>query len=278
MTTRKRLHLSSRLSHLLWLCLVFLLGAIQSKAQEANLPKRVAIVANPTGNGYWVASADGEVFSFGDAVYHGCAGDIKLNAPIVGLAARPQGDGYWLVSADGGVFAFGKARFHGGMGGRPLNGPIVGMASNSEGNGYWLAGSDGGVFAFDAPFHGSLGGQNHSNVVGIVATPKNVGADHYRLIARTGMVFSFPTKAPSEETTPCPGLTALSFAGSGKGYWQLTTRGKVSCSGTVSHYGDANDKTFVSLAGTTSGGGYWLLKSTGIILAFGDARHFGSAN
>ncbi|HZI37908.1 MAG TPA: hypothetical protein VFF24_06345, partial [Acidimicrobiia bacterium] len=111
------------------------------------------------GEGYWLVAADGGVFNFGDAVFHGSTGGIKLNQPIVGMAPTPFGNGYWLVASAGGVFGFGDAVFHGSTGGIKLNQPIVGMASTPTGEGYWLVARDGGVFGFgDAEFHGSTGG------------------------------------------------------------------------------------------------------------------------
>ena len=115
----------------------------------------VGMAATPTG-GYWLVAADGGVFSFGDAAFHGSLGGVHLNAPVVGMAATPDGGGYWLVAADGGVFSFGDAAFHGSLGGVHLNAPVVGMAATPDGGGYWLAAYDGGVFSFgDAPFEGS---------------------------------------------------------------------------------------------------------------------------
>jgi hypothetical protein len=73
----------------------------------------VEIVSTPTGRGYWVAAADGGVFSYGDARFYGSMGGEDLHAPIVGMAATADGDGYWLLGADGGVFAFGAAKFYG---------------------------------------------------------------------------------------------------------------------------------------------------------------------
>src|SRR3546814_8877047 len=73
----------------------------------------------PTGSskscpsGYWLVAADGGIFTFGDARFHGSTGAMKLNQPIVGMAPTPPGSGYWLVAADGGIFTFGDARFHG---------------------------------------------------------------------------------------------------------------------------------------------------------------------
>jgi hypothetical protein len=118
-------------------------------------------------------AADGGVFSYGDAGFHGSAGGGPLNAPVVGMTATPSGNGYWLVAADGGVFSYGDAGFHGSAGGSPLNAPVVGMARTPSGNGYWLVAADGGVFTYgDAPFVGSDGGTPLSGpAVGIAGRP-----------------------------------------------------------------------------------------------------------
>ena len=109
-------------------------------------------------SGYWLAGANGAVYSCGDTPFYGSLVTlgVTLAHPIVGIAATPDAKGYWLVASDGGLFAFGDARFYGSMGGKPLNKPVVGMASTPEG-GYYEVASDGGLFAFGAPFHGSTG-------------------------------------------------------------------------------------------------------------------------
>jgi Domain of unknown function (DUF4232) len=102
-----------------------------------------------------LVAADGGVFSFGNAVFHGSTGDVALAQPIVGMAATANGEGYWLVAADGGVFSFGNAVFHGSTGDVALAQPIVGMAPTPNGQGYWLVAADGGVFSFgNAGYHG----------------------------------------------------------------------------------------------------------------------------
>jgi len=63
------------------------------------------------GHGYYLVGADGGVFAYGDAVYHGGLGDVVLNSPIVALEVEEGG--YFLVAADGGVFAFGDLPFVG---------------------------------------------------------------------------------------------------------------------------------------------------------------------
>ena len=43
------------------------------------------------GNGYWLIAADGGVFSFGDAKFHGSTGGLKLVAPMVAMRPSPVG-------------------------------------------------------------------------------------------------------------------------------------------------------------------------------------------
>src|SRR5712692_2460730 len=92
-----------------------------------------AATAPATSHGYWFVAADGGIFSFGDAGFHGSTGNIKLNKPIVGMAPTPSGRGYWFVAGDGGIFSFGDAKFFGSTGNIKLNKPIVGMAASPTG-------------------------------------------------------------------------------------------------------------------------------------------------
>ena len=116
----------------------------------------IGMVTTPDDGGYFMASTDGGIFSFGDAQFYGSMGGKHLNEPIVGIAATPSGLGYWVVASDGGIFSFGDAQFYGSMGGKYLNAPIVGIAATRSGHGYSETASDGGVFAFgDASFQGS---------------------------------------------------------------------------------------------------------------------------
>lgn len=101
----------------------------------------------PAVTGYYLAGADGGVFAFGDARFHGSMVG-RLNTPVVDIERTRSGKGYWLVSRDGGVFAFGDARFYGSMAGRRLNAPVVAIARTPSSEGYWLLGRDGGIFAF----------------------------------------------------------------------------------------------------------------------------------
>jgi hypothetical protein len=89
------------------------------------------LVKTPTDSGYWLTTADGQVFTFGAAKSYGTlpSEHIRPNKPIVGMVATPTAKGYWLVGADGGVFTFGAAKFFGSKGATVLSSPVVGMAA-----------------------------------------------------------------------------------------------------------------------------------------------------
>ena len=143
---------------------VLLVAVLSMWSLSDHGPSKVVLASAPTAakdtiaSGYWLVASDGGVFNYGDTAFHGSAGSVHLNAPIVGMAPTPDGGGYWLVASDGGVFNYGDAAFHGSSGGLHLNAPIVGMAPTPDGGGYWLVASDGGIFNYgDAGFFGSAG-------------------------------------------------------------------------------------------------------------------------
>jgi len=90
-----------------------------------------SLVKTPTNNGYWLVTADGQVYTFGSAKSYGTlpTSHITPNKPIVGMVATSTAKGYWLVGSDGGVFSFGAAKFFGSKGGTKINSPVVGMTA-----------------------------------------------------------------------------------------------------------------------------------------------------
>jgi hypothetical protein len=140
--------------------------------------------------GYWTNASDGGIFSYGNAVFHGSAGSLRLNAPVVGMAATPGDGGYWEVATDGGIFSYGDALFYGSTGSLHLNKPVVGMGASPTGLGYWLVASDGGIFTYgDAVFHGSSGSLVlNKPIVGMMSTFDGAG---YWLVASDGGIFSY---------------------------------------------------------------------------------------
>jgi hypothetical protein len=197
--------------------------SIRAKALTApsGAPLNAAVVgaaATPSQQGYYLAAADGGVFTFGDAVFAGSMGGQRLNKPIVGMAVSPTG-GYWLVASDGGVFTFGGAGFFGSTGAMKLNKPIVGMASSASGAGYYLVASDGGIFTFgDAVFSGSTGDLVlNKPIVGMASSPTG----GYWLVASDGGVFTFggvPFLGSLSGTKLNSPATGIASTPSGKGY------------------------------------------------------------
>ncbi len=92
--------------------------------------------STPTGSGYWLLGADGAVFSFGDADYHGGASEILAAAAggqrAVAIASTPSGEGYWVLASDGGVFTFGDAPMWGSLLGLPTPEPGAEGAGHVE--------------------------------------------------------------------------------------------------------------------------------------------------
>jgi len=185
----------------------------------------VGIAVDRQTGGYWLAAADGGVFSF-NAPFHGSAGALPLVKPVVGMAATPDGSGYWLVASDGGVFSY-NAPFHGSAGNLPLFKPVVGMAADPATDGYWLVASDGGVFSYGAPFHGSAG--NLPLVKPVVGMAPVADGSGYHLVAADGGVFSYD--APYFGSTGSIHLAQPVVAGinnnSYDGYWLTAADGGV---------------------------------------------------
>ena len=240
------------------------------------------VVSSSIDEGYWLASANGGIFTFGGAKFYGSAGSLPLNSPIVNMAATPDGKGYWLVASDGGIFAFGDAGFYGSTGSLHLNKPIVGMTPTADGKGYWLVASDGGIFAFgDAGFYGSTGSLHlNKPVVGMSVAPDGHG---YWLVASDGGIFAFGD-APFYGSTGSLHLNqpvvGMASTHDGHGYWLVASDGGIFAFGDAPFYGSAGSlhlfKPVVGMVATPSGEGYWFVASDGGVFAFGDAYFVGS--
>ena len=259
-------------------------------AQGRRVNDRCAFDDNPVAepsvdaaSGYWSTTADGAVYSFGGAPFHGGMGGQRLAKPVIGLTPTPDGGGYWQLASDGGIFSFGNAKFFGSTGAMVLNKPVVGMASTPTGRGYWLVASDGGIFSFgDARFAGSTGAMVLNRpIVGMAPTPSGRG---YWLVASDGGVFAFGDARflgstggnamfPIVDITPTP---------SGAGYWMTTTLGAVLPFGDAAWHGGVDKVGFceiptaVALTPTHTGHGYWIQTRDGNVFAFGDAVDHGS--
>jgi hypothetical protein len=231
--------------------------------------------------GYWTNAADGGVFTYGSALFHGSAGNLVLNKPVVGMAATPGNGGYWEVASDGGIFTYGDAPFHGSTGALRLNKPVVGMAPTPDGGGYWLVASDGGIFNYgDAGFYGSTGAIHlNQPVVGMAATPDGRG---YWLVAADGGIFTYGdagfygSRGGQPLNKPIVGMGST-----GLGYWLVATDGGIFTYGNAQFHGSTGaitlNKPIVSMMSTFDANGYWLVASDGGIFTYGDAGFYGSA-
>ena len=199
----------------------------------------VGMARMPSGNGYWLASRDGRVFSFGHAESYGSVSPSPPS-PVVGIVATPTGKGYWLATSNGSIYTFGDAPFRGSLGNVPLAQPVVGIAATPSGGGYWMVAADGGIFTFgDAGFFGSTGAiRLNEPIAGMSATKSGRG---YWLVARDGGIFTFGDAA---------------FMGS-TGAIKLA-------------------RSIVGMTTTPTGRGYWLVAADGGLFTFGDAAFLGS--
>ena len=234
------------------------------------------------GQGYYLGARDGGMFTFGAAQFFGSTGDIRLNAPIVGMEATPFPEGYWLVANDGGIFTFGSAGFFGSTGNLRLNRPIVGMAAAPNGHGYWLVASDGGIFAFgSSEFFGSTGDiRLNQPIVGMAPTPTGKG---YWMVATDGGIFSFGDAEFYGSTgdirlnRPIVGMEPTP---SGRGYWLVASDGGIFTFGDATFMGSTGDirlnQPIVGMARSRSGNGYQLVATDGGIFNFGNSTFFGS--
>jgi hypothetical protein len=224
-----------------------------------------------------LASADGGVFTSGNAPFEGSLGDLALQGPIIAMAATPDGKGYWLAGLDGGIFSFGDAPFYGSMGGTRLNQPIVGMAATPDGKGYWLVAADGGVFSSgDARFYGSTAGTALNDpIVAMAATPDGKG---YWLVGADGGIFTFGDAGYfgswATDDLPDP-VVGIVVGPDGEGYTVATADGVVLALGDAQVYGKLSlnpDATPVSdIIGNGAGTGYWLLDPEAWTYSFASA-------
>jgi hypothetical protein len=237
--------------------------------------------AKNSGKGYWVATDQSHVYTFGTARYFGDPAKLHLNQPLIGGESVSTGNGYWLLALDGGIFTFGAAGFHGSTGAMHLNQPINGMERTDDNRGYWLVAYDGGIFTFgNARFHGSTGSLRlNQPVLGMERTRSGKG---YWLFARDGGIFAFGdarfygSLGSKHLTAP---VVAMQRTATGKGYWMLSQDGHVYGFGDAGRYGDIAGCTNYGGANrllvSPSGKGYWIATADGSVISFGDAKRLG---
>ena len=172
---------------------------------ELNAPI-VAATLTRSGLGYWLLGADGGVFSFGDAAFHGSLPSFEVD-PLnllgppenlrfdgeiraVDIVATADGSGYWIVLASGTAIKFG-GEFRTLSPPVELVSPAVGLFGVPSGLGMWLLSEDGGIFALaGAEYLGSLPaiGIAEAPAVAMLVTQSDHG---YAIVDELGSVFGF---------------------------------------------------------------------------------------
>ena len=247
----------------------------------------------PASHGYWLVGSDGGIFTKGSAQFHGSAGSLHLQRPIVGIVPTKDDGGYWLDASDGGVFSYGDTQFHGsipGLGIHPygsglpdsLNAPIVGMVPSADEGGYFMVGSDGGVFAFgDAKFAGSCPGIGGCSGAAVAVMP-DAGGGGYWVVTKTGNVYAFGDApsfgSPGPQSVP---VTSAVRTPDGKGYWILFADGEVANFGDAVNFGSPAGQfggldPAAAIFTTSDGAGYWVASADGAVTDYGDAPNDGS--
>jgi hypothetical protein len=267
-----------------------------------GVPLTVTTAANAATSrpspGYWLAGADGGVFSFAAPFYGSGATPpgaclYSPQAPsthvatmgCAAIASTPTGNGYWLLNSFRSATAFGQAAQALQVGCTSLNGAAgfwTGIASSPTGSGFFVTASNGGVWGCgDAvPFGGLTTQRLNAPVIGIAASPDGKG---YWLIAGDGGVFSFGdaqfygSMGGARLNAPVIGIAATP---DGKGYWLAALDGGVFSFGDAQFYGSTGgarlNAPMVGIAAAPDGKGYWLAGADGGVFSFGDAPFEGS--
>ncbi|HEY4928575.1 MAG TPA: hypothetical protein VIH95_05445 [Acidimicrobiales bacterium] len=259
--------------------------------------------ARPASGGYWLAGADGGVFSYA-APFYGSGvpvpggpapcmftpqppSTLTASQGCTAIGGVADGSGYWLLNLARQPTPFGGAGFSGAdTGCTSLNGAEgtwVGMASSLDGAGYRMVASNGGVMGCgDAPppYGGLTSETVAAPVVGMAATPDGLG---YWLVAADGGVFAFGDAAfvGSLGGTPLNApIVGMSRTGDGLGYWLVAADGGVFAFGDATFVGSLGgtqlNAPVVGIATAPSGQGYWLAAADGGVFAFGTAPFLGS--
>ena len=201
-----------------------------------------AIAAVPSGRGYYVLRADGQVSAFGVPSHGSVPGRLAAGVTATGIAVDPATGGYWVVTSMGQVFSFdapalGSVPVHpGGWGQYPA---AVGIAAAPSGEGYYVLRANGRVVAFGAPSYGGLARQIHYGATApVVATSIAVdpATGGYYVLTSIGGVHAFHAPwrgSPYRRGGPWAKVQAagISVSPDGKAYIVVGADGRVASFG-----------------------------------------------
>ena len=234
-----------------------------------------------TRSGYWMLSADGRVFPFGNVAPLGSpAGTLGANTALK-LEPTASGNGYWILASNGAVFGYGDARPLGNLNLASLSGGerAASLSGTPSGAGYWVFTSHGRAVPFgDARHFGDMSkARLNGPVLGSVATPTGNG---YYMVASDGGIFAFgdasfrgsmggrPLNAPVGAVVPIA---------SNAGYWLVASDGGIFAFDAPflgSMGGGRLNRPVVGMI--RYGNGYLMVASDGGIFNFSDRDFLGS--
>jgi large repetitive protein len=198
----------------------------------------IGMAPTPDGQGYYLASTKGKVFSYGDATPPTTS--CPTASDYVALAANPYFEGLWLVQANGQVCALGGADSLGPTSGTTLSGTVVGIASTTDGSGLYLVTNNGSVYAYGDATDEDFGGLSSGTATNIVGMALSQYGEGYWLVSATGVIYPFGEATSFGSTSgtlpgPIVGITATADQ---QGYYMVTDTGKLYAFGDAISYGD----------------------------------------
>jgi hypothetical protein len=231
--------------------------------------------------GYRMVTADGNVYTFGDALYFGSPAFTNWPAGVRAAAMVNTGDGagYWVVSTDGSVRSYGSAGF---FGHRPPLAPgefVSTMSVTPSGKGYWLFTNRGRAIRYgDAKFYGDMSGTPlNGPVIASVATPTGKG---YYMVGSDGGVFTFGDarfRGSMGGVRLNQPVTGLSPTPDNKGYWLVASDGGVFAFNAPFRGSMAAVRLNQPINGLVPfGNGYLMVASDGGVFNFSNKGFYGS--
>jgi hypothetical protein len=230
-------------------------------------------------SGYWMVSAAGTVYPFGDAGQRGGHQLDPIANPAVDIEPTWDGAGYWIIDRAGHVFDFGAPRY-GHAAALPAGETAASLSATPTGRGYWIFTSAGRALPFgDAAHVGDMAGVRlNGPVLDSIATPSGKG---YYMVASDGGVFTFGDarfagsmgstvlNAPVQSLVPDP---------DGLGYWLVASDGGI-FSFDAPFYGSMGGTPLsrpVTGMVASGGAGYLMVAEDGGIFTFGATPFYGS--
>ncbi|MCA1841897.1 MAG: hypothetical protein LC792_01650, partial [Actinobacteria bacterium] len=235
--------------------------------------------APPGRSGYWMVSADGVVYAFGDAVNAGGPHGSLGGARVVHLEPTPSGNGYWVLDDRGRVRPYGDAPAFGDVDRAVLaNGEVpTTMAATPTGRGYWIFTNRGRALTFgDATFFGDMAKTPlNGPVLGSVATPSGRG---YYMVASDGGIFTFGDATFHGSTGDIHlNQQVMGMAPAPGGYWLVASDGGIFAFDAPFHGSMGSVRLNRPISGLVPGrDGYLMVAQDGGIFSFGSVAFHGS--